>query len=78
MCIFKQKIHALVSFSYTTTCSDVGREKFGYGERGGQDVPLFVPHTPYEELARRIKEKDALINQGRKLRFRTWEAVPSG
>ena len=41
--------------------------------RGGHDVPLFVPHTPRGELARRIKEKEAQNNQGRKIRFKIVE-----
>ena len=41
--------------------------------RGGHDVPLFVPHTPHGELARRIKEKEAQNNQGRKIRFKIVE-----
>ena len=32
-----------------------------------------MPHTTHEELARRIKEKKALFNQGRKLRFKIVE-----
>ena len=41
--------------------------------RGGYDVPLFVPHTPRGELAKRMKEKEAQNNQGRTIRFRIVE-----
>ena len=40
---------------------------------GGFDVPLFVPHTPRGELARRMKEKEAHNNQGRNIRFKIIE-----
>ena len=40
---------------------------------GGFDVPLFVPHTPHGELARRMKEKEVLNNQGRNIRFKIIE-----
>ena len=36
-------------------------------------VCLFVLHTPRGELARRIKEKEAQNNQGRKIRFKIVE-----
>ena len=32
-------------------------QKAGWFTKGGYDVPLFVPHTPGGELARRIKQK---------------------
>ena len=38
--------------------------------KGGFDVPLFVPHTPGGELEKRIREKEAQNNQGRKVRFK--------
>ena len=38
--------------------------------RGGYHVPLFVPHTPGEELLKRIREKEAENNQGRRVRFK--------
>ena len=41
--------------------------------RGGFDVPLFVPHTPRGELARRMKEKEVMNNQGRNIRFKIVE-----
>ena len=41
--------------------------------KGGYDVPLFVPHTPRGELAKRMKAKEAENNQGRKIRFRIVE-----
>ena len=41
--------------------------------KGGYDVPLFVPHTPRGELAKRMKEKEAQNNQGRSIRFRIVE-----
>ena len=37
--------------------------------REGFDVPLFVPHTPHGELARRMKEKEVMNNQGLNIRF---------
>ena len=37
------------------------------------DVPIFVPHTPEGELAKRIKEMEAQNNQGRSIRFRIVE-----
>ena len=36
-------------------------------------IYLSVPHTPRGELARRIKEKEAQNNQGRKIRFKIVE-----
>ena len=30
---------------------------------------MFVPHTPHGELARRMKEKEVMNNQGRNIRF---------
>ena len=42
-------------------------------KRGGFDVPLFVPHTPRGELARRMKEKEEMNNQGRTIRFKIVE-----
>ena len=41
--------------------------------KGGYDVPLFVPHTPRGELAKKMKEKEAQNNQGRTIRFRIVE-----
>ena len=38
--------------------------------KGGYHVPLFVPHTPGEELVKKIKEKEAENNQGRRVRFK--------
>ena len=38
--------------------------------KGGYDVPLFVPHTPGEELVKRIRAKEAENNQGRRTRFK--------
>ena len=32
---------------------------------GGFHLPLFVPNTPGEELAKRMRKKEAEINQGR-------------
>ena len=40
---------------------------------GGFDVPLFVPHTPHGELAKRMKEMEAKNNQGREIRFKIVE-----
>jgi hypothetical protein len=36
---------------------------------GGHHVPLFVPHTPGSELARRMRAKEEENNQGRTIRF---------
>ena len=36
---------------------------------GGHYVPVFVPHTPGSELARRMRAKEEENNQGRKVRF---------
>ena len=41
--------------------------------KGGYDVPLFIPHTPGGLLARRMREKEAQNNQGRKIRFKIVE-----
>ena len=38
--------------------------------KGGYDVPLFIPHTPGEELVKRIRAKEAENNQGRRTRFK--------
>ena len=38
--------------------------------KGGYDVPLFIPHTPGEELVKRIRAKEAENNQGRRMRFK--------
>ena len=32
-------------------------------------IPLFIPHTPGEELVKRIRKKEAENNQGRTIRF---------
>ena len=40
---------------------------------GGYDVPLFVPHTPRGELAKRMRMKEAQNNQGRRIRFKIIE-----
>ena len=34
---------------------------------GGHHVPVFVPHTPGSELARRMRAKEQENNQGRKI-----------
>ena len=41
--------------------------------QGGDDVPLFVPHTPRGELAQRMRAKEAENNQGRQIRFKIIE-----
>ena len=41
--------------------------------KGGYDVPLFVPHTPRGELAKRMRQKEAQNNQGRIIRFKVVE-----
>ena len=33
-------------------------------------MPLFIPHTPGEELVKRIRAKEAENNQGRRIRFK--------
>ena len=40
---------------------------------GGFDVPLFIPHTPKWELAKRIRELEAENHQGRSIRFKIIE-----
>ena len=48
------------------------RKKFSqkkcWFKKGGYDVPLFVPHTPGGELAKRMRMKEN--NQGRRIRAR--------
>ena len=46
-------------------------QKKNWFTKGGFDVPLFVPHTPNEELAKKMKEVEAQNHQGRKVRFKT-------
>ena len=41
--------------------------------KGGYDVPLFVPHTPGGELAKRMRKAEAQNHQGRKIRFKIVE-----
>ena len=41
--------------------------------QGGYDLPLFVPHTPGGELAKRIRAKERENNQGRTIRFKIIE-----
>ena len=48
-------------------------QKKRWFRKGGFDVPLFVPHTPRGELARRMRMKEAQNNQGRRIRFRIVE-----
>ena len=61
------------------TYEDDQRQKKKYSKKknwfrkGGFDVPLFVPHTPGGELARRMRLKEAQNNQGRKIRFKIVE-----
>ena len=42
-------------------------QKKNWYRSGGFDVPLFVPHTPNGELAKRMKEVEAKNQQGRKI-----------
>ena len=42
----------------------------GSRKEAGYDVPLFVPHTPGGELAKRMRMKEAQNNQGRRIRAR--------
>ena len=48
-------------------------QKKNWYRSGGFDVPLFVPHTPNGELAKRMKEAEARNHQGRKIRFKIVE-----
>ena len=48
-------------------------QKYTWYRKGGYDVPLFVPHTPGGELARRMRTKEAENNQGRRVRFKIVE-----
>ena len=48
-------------------------KKKNWFRKGGYDVPLFVPHTPGGLLARRMREKEAQNNQGRRIRFKIIE-----
>ena len=48
-------------------------QKYTWYRKGGYDVPLFVPHTPGGELARRMRSKEAENNQGRSVRFKIVE-----
>ncbi len=49
------------------------RDKYHKGlnwyRSGGHHVPLFVPHTPGSELARRMRQKEEKNSQGRNIRF---------
>ena len=48
-------------------------QKKNWFAKGGYDVPLFVPHTPGGELAKRMRETEAQNHQGRKIRFKIVE-----
>ena len=48
-------------------------KKKNWFRKGGFDVPLFIPHTPGGLLARRMREKEADNNQGRRIRFKMIE-----
>ena len=48
-------------------------QKKRWFKKGGYDVPLFVPHTPGGELAKRMRMKEAQNNQGRRTRFKIVE-----
>ena len=48
-------------------------QKTSWFRKGGYDVPLFVPHTPRGELAKRMRTVEAQNNQGRKIRFKIVE-----
>ena len=48
-------------------------QKKNWFKRGGFDVPIFVPHTPNGELAKRMREAEAHNHQGRKIRFKIVE-----
>ena len=44
-------------------------KKRNWFRNGGHHVPLFVPHTPGSQLAKKIRAKEEENNQGRKIRF---------
>ena len=46
--------------------------------KGGYDVPLFIPHTPGEELVKRIRAKEAENNQGRRIRYKVQDCWEEG
>ena len=48
-------------------------QKKNWYSKGGYDVPLFVPHTPGGELAKRMRRAEAQNHQGRKIRFKIVE-----
>ena len=48
-------------------------QKKNWFKGGGFDVPLFVPHTPNGELAKRMRKAEAQNHQGRKIRFKIVE-----
>ena len=48
-------------------------QKKNWFKRGGFDVPIFVPHTPNGELAKRMREVEAQNHQGRQIRFKIVE-----
>ena len=48
-------------------------QRKGWFRKGGFDVPLFVPHTPRGELAKKMRAKEAENNQGRQIRFKIVE-----
>ena len=48
-------------------------QKKNWFAKGGYDVPLFVPHTPGGELAKRMRSAEAQNHQGRKIRFKIVE-----
>ena len=47
-----------------------GFQKKCWFKKGGYDVPLFVPHSPGGELAKRMRMKEAQNNQYRRIRAR--------
>ena len=48
-------------------------QRTNWYRKGGYDVPLFVPHIPRGELAKRMRAKEMENNQGRKIRFKIIE-----
>ena len=48
-------------------------QKKNWFAKGGYHVPLFVPHTPGGELAKRMRKVEAQNHQGRKIRFKIVE-----
>ena len=48
-------------------------KKKNWFNSGGFNVPLFVPHTPNGELAKKMRGAEAQNHQGRRIRFKIVE-----